>query len=219
MTGVEQETVCGDGKERFRVLPHIRGKEIVDVLRGEQDGRVFLSHPLHGVADVLDGGQVGKKQIRFVNGCNGVAVGQQAMVHVAQNIKQHCIPQFAVGVQQSFHAEGQKTGIGQVGVTIEKSAFIPNAHGVKPQTDLAEQFPCEQRCFSVLRLPVFVLGEAVEVREDWVIGRAEVGEICRAPDSEILIQLGQQDADCIQLRVGEVLICPEEVPQETDMLV
>ncbi len=53
---------------------------------------------------------------------------------------------------------------------------------------------------------VFLLGETVEVREDWVIGRAEVGEICRAPDAEILIQLGQQNADCIQLRVGEVLV-------------
>ena len=141
------------------------------------------------------------------------------MVHIAQDVEQHRVPQFAVGVQQSFHAEGQEAGIGQVGVPVEKPAFIPNAHGVQPQTDFAQQFPCEQRCFSVLRLSVFFLGETVEVGENWVIGRAEVGEICRSPDTEILIQLGQQDADCIQLRVGEVLIGSEEIPQETDMLV
>lgn len=118
-----------------------------------------------------------------------------------------------------FHTEGQEAGIGQVGVPVEKPAFVPNAHGMQPQTDLAEQFPCEQRRFPVLRLLVFFLRETVEVREDWVIGRAEVGEICRAPDSEILIQLGQQNADCVQLRIGEVFICPKEIPQETDMLV
>lgn len=65
MTGVEQETVCGDSKQGFRVLPHIGGEEIVDVLRGKQYRRVFLSHSLHGVADILDGGQVGKKQVLF----------------------------------------------------------------------------------------------------------------------------------------------------------
>ena len=58
---VEQKLMGGDGEKRFRQLPDAGLEEVLDILAGQYQQRIFLPVALHQVADVFYGRQVGEK--------------------------------------------------------------------------------------------------------------------------------------------------------------
>ena len=62
-TGVEQELVGGDRKQRAGQFPDPRLVEIFQILRRKEQGRLLLPHPLQAVADIRHRSGVGEPQI------------------------------------------------------------------------------------------------------------------------------------------------------------
>ena len=56
---IEEEVMRRNRKQRLRVLTNAANEEVFDILRGQNDGGVFLSDALGCVADILDGRGVG----------------------------------------------------------------------------------------------------------------------------------------------------------------
>ena len=64
----------------------------------------------------------------------------------------------------------------------------------------------------------FLLDEVVKVGENGIVLRTHPAEVGALGDAELLIQLGQHDLNGIDMRIAEILIGPEEVLQERDVL-
>ena len=56
-------------------------QEVLDILAGEDDGRVLFAYTLHGVADVFDRGHVRQEQVQLVDGRRCVALAEQLIAH------------------------------------------------------------------------------------------------------------------------------------------
>ena len=76
-TGVEQELVRRNRKERLCHLAHTRLVEIFKVLACQHERGFLFAHALELVADVLDSDGIGQPDIKFVQRRDGVALGQQ----------------------------------------------------------------------------------------------------------------------------------------------
>ena len=61
VSGVKQELVGGNRKQRFGKFPYLRNQEVVHILTGDHHRRLLFADALHGVADVLDCGEIGQK--------------------------------------------------------------------------------------------------------------------------------------------------------------
>ena len=100
----------------------------------------------------------------------------------------------------------------------EQPAFRPHAHGPEAQEKFLEQLLRVQRPGFLLIVPVGVLDHGVKVGEDGVVLRAEGGEIRIIADPPSAVQPLQHQLYGVDLRLGEVLVCPEEVLEEGDVL-
>ena len=68
----------------------------------------------------------------------------------------------------------------------------------------------------------FVLGqlllhEVIQIRENGVVLRGKLAQVCLLRNAPTGIQFGQHDLYGVQLRVGEILVGPKEVFQKGDV--
>ena len=61
VAGVEQEGVGGDAEQGLCQLGDAGDSEVLQVLTCQNDAGFLLSHPLHEVADIFNGGEIGQK--------------------------------------------------------------------------------------------------------------------------------------------------------------
>ena len=86
-------------------LPHALDIEILQILTGQNQCGIALSHPLEAVADVLDGGQVGQPEVELVQGGYGVAFGKELVAEVGQQVEQQGVLDRGVGMNQILDAK------------------------------------------------------------------------------------------------------------------
>ena len=65
--------------------------KVLQVLAGDNDGRVLLPNTFHKVADVFHCGQVGKEQIKLIQTCRRVSLCQKFIAHKRQHIEKQRI--------------------------------------------------------------------------------------------------------------------------------
>ena len=130
--------MSGDGEQRLGKLPDGGNQEVLNVLGCQNHDGIPLTDALHGVADVLNGGQVRQEQVQLVNGCHGVADADEGIAHIGENIEQHGIAELLVGVHETLDTEAQELVIFDVGVAVEILAFGADTHGVQSQADFPE---------------------------------------------------------------------------------
>ena len=61
LAGVEQKLMCRDTEQGLGQLPNTGLQEVLDILAGQYQQRVFLPVALHQVADVFNGRQIGEE--------------------------------------------------------------------------------------------------------------------------------------------------------------
>ena len=88
--------MCGNRKQRLRKLTNTADEEVLNVLRSEDDGRILFTDTLGGVTDILDGRHVREEQVQLVDGCYRIAVRQEVVVHIGQDVEEHRILQLLV---------------------------------------------------------------------------------------------------------------------------
>ena len=208
----------GDGEQRLGEFPDGGNQEVFNVLGCQNHDGIPLSDSLHRVADVLNGGQVGQEQVQLVDGCHGVADADQGIAHVRENIKQHGISELLVGVHETLDTEAQELVILDVGVAVEILAFGANTHGVQSQADFPEDILGVEVLFVVIVHTELFLAEFVQVGQHGIIQRGQLGEVRLIINTELGIELLQQDLDGVNLGIGESLVGTEEVFQERDVL-
>ena len=216
--GVEQELVGGDGEERPGQLPDPIHVKVLQILAGQDHGGLFLPYPLKAVADVFDGGQVAQPDIKLVQPRRGIALGKQLVAEIGQHIEQQGVFHIPAGLEEPLDAEDQKAGGGDVGVAVEELALRAPAHGVETQQDLLQPFPWVEGILLAVIVSVRLLDHVIEIGEDWIIpGRQglEVGIVVHAP---LDVQPPQHQLNGINMLVCKILIGPEEVLEERDML-
>ena len=101
---------------------------------------------------------------------------------------------------------------------VEELGVSTLAHGVQPQQHLLQELlGVELVTVGIVGLE-FLLNEIVEVGENGIVLRAHPVEVGALGDAELAIQLGQHDLDGVDVGVAEILVGPEKVLEEGDML-
>ena len=207
-----------DAEQGFGHLTDALLIEVLQILTGQQHRRFLLSHTLQTISDVLDGGGVGQPDIQLIQSCHGIAHGQELIGHEGQYIEEHGVADIFGGAEHSLDAEHQKTAGGNVGMPVEELGVSALAHGVQPQQHLLQELlGVELVTVGIVGLE-FLLNEIVEVGQDGIVLRAHPAEVGLLVDAEFPIQLGQHDLDGIDVCVAEILVGPEKVLEEGDVL-
>gem|GEM_PF-2183805 len=216
--GIEQKLVRRDAEQGFGHLTDALLIEVLQILTGQQHRRFLLSHTLQTISDVLDGGGVGQPDIQLIQSCHGIAHGQELIGHEGQHIEEHGVADIFGGAEHSLDAEHQKTAGGNVGMPVEELGVSALAHGVQPQQHLLQELlGVELVTVGIVGLE-FLLNEIVEVGENGIVLRAHPVEVGALGDAELAIQLGQHDLDGVDVCVAEILVGPEKVLEEGDVL-
>ncbi len=218
VTGVEQELVGGNGEQGLGVLPDALNVEVLQILRGNDDRRVLLAHTLGKVADILHGGKIGQEQVKLINAGGGIAVGEQLIAHVGQDVEQQSVFQTLAGLQKPFHAKGHEAGVGDIGVSVKEFRLRTLADGVQPQQDILQQLGGIELAAALVIGLIFFLNQPIQVGQNGIIGGGEPVEAGAVADAELGIQLLQHDFNGVNLPVGKVLVSAEEVFQKGNVL-
>ena len=152
--------------------------------------------------------------MELVQSGHGVALHQQLVAEIGQDIEQHGIAETAPGLYQVTDTEHEEPMGGDVGVTVEELAVSAAAHGVHPQQHLLQKFTGIQRIFFSVIVLICFLDHIVQVGHNGIVGglqSCEVGIIIQAPP---VIEPLQHQFDGVDVTVGEVLVGLEEVFQE-----
>ena len=218
VAGIEQEVMRGNRKQGLRKLTNTADEEVLDVLRCEDDGRILFTDTLGGVTDILDGRHVREEQIQLVDGCYRIAVRQEIVVHIGQDVEEHSILQLLIAVHESLDTEADKLIVGDVGVSVEELRFSTLAHGVDSETDFTEKLFGEERLGACFVLVELFLSQGIQVFHNRIVGILDLGEVGVVVDSEVVVQLRYEDLERIDVCVGEVLVGTEEVLEVGDVL-
>ena len=97
-----------DGEERFCHLAHAWLVKIFEVLACQHERGFLFAHALERVADVLDSDGIGQPDIEFVQRRDGVALGEQLVRHIRQQVQEDRASHVLRHGQQTFHTEHQK---------------------------------------------------------------------------------------------------------------
>ena len=216
--GIEQELVGGDGEQGPGQFPDALHIKVLQILRGQDHGGLFLSHPLEGVADIFDGSEIAQPDVQLIQRGYCVALGEQPVAEVGEYIEEHGIFHTAVGLEQTFDTEDQEAGTGDVGVSIEKFALRAAAHGVEAQQDLPQQITGVQRIFLTVIGLVDFLDLVIEVGEGREVLRLDGLDLGVVIDAPLGIQALQHQLDGVDVPVCKVLVAAEKILQEGDML-
>lgn len=112
LAAMEEELVCGDGKQGPGQLPYPLDIEILQILTGQNQCGIALSHPLEAVADVLNGGQVGQPEVELIQSGHGVPLGEELVAEVGQQVEQQGVLDRGVGTDQVLDAKHQEAALG-----------------------------------------------------------------------------------------------------------
>ena len=121
---IEEKLMGRDGKQGACQLPDTRLVEVLQVLRGQNQGGFLLPHPLQAVADVLYSGEIAQPYIQLIQSRHGIALAKKLVTEEGQYIEQHGILYTAIGLEKSLYTEHQETRACDVGVTIEELSLI-----------------------------------------------------------------------------------------------
>ena len=166
----------GDGKERARHFSDTRLVEILEVLTGEEECRLFLTHALEAVADVGDHGGIGEPQVQLVNRGDGIARSQKLVRHIREQRKQNGIAQIFRYIVQPLDTEDEKFGVCDVRMSVKKARVRSLAHGVKSKQKVAQHFT-GIKTGSVIVVMGFP-DRIIQVGKDGVVGWLHFREVC-----------------------------------------
>ena len=97
-----------NGEQRLCHFPHTRLVEIFKVLACQHQRGLFFSHTFQRISDILDGNRVGQPDIEFVQRRDGVALGEQLVRHIRQQVQEDRASHVLRHGQQTFYTEHQK---------------------------------------------------------------------------------------------------------------
>ena len=103
-------------------------------------------------------------------------------------------------------------------MSVEELGVGPLAHGVQAKQHLLQELFSIELVLTGIVVFEFLLDEVVQIGENGIVLRTHPAEVGALGDAKLLIQLGQHDLNGIDMRVAEILIGPEEVLQEGDVL-
>lgn len=208
----------GDAEQGLCELSDRGNQKILDVLACQNDRGVFLSDTLHSVSDIFDCCHVGEEQVQLIDARRRLALSKKLIAHEGEDVEQHSVLEPLVGVHQALHAEDEEMAVGDVGVSVEILGLGADAHGMDSEAYVLQ---------SVLRVEVlpllvvaveFFFAQFVEVLHDREV-RGLLGAVVRGVgDAEAGVQLGEQNLNGVDLRIGEVLVAAEEVLEKGDVL-
>ena len=198
--GIEQELMGWDREERFGQLPDSLLVEVLQILRSQQHGRFLFADALEAVADILNNRSahsyiVRQPDIQLVQCRHCIALSQQLVAEIGQDIEEHGASNILTGLQESFDTEYHKAGGGHIGVAVEKLALRPLAHGVKTQQNFLQNGGGVELILSLIKIPVLLLDERVQVREDGIILRGQAAEIGAVADAPSFVKPAHHDFD------------------------
>ena len=168
-TAVEQELVRGNGEQRLRHLTHTGTVKILHVLRRHEHGGVFLPHTLQRISDILDRHRIAKPDIKLVQRRDGIALDQQLIRHVGQQVQKDRAADVGCDLVQPLYAEHKESGRGQIAVAIEELCIGAPAHGVQTQQHLLEHLLCVELRLCFIKIQVFDLDIVIEFGQDRII--------------------------------------------------
>ena len=146
----------GDGKQGLRILLYPIQVEVLQVLAGNDDRRILLPDALHKVTDILHSSQVGKKQVKLIQARRRVPFRQKLVRHKREDVEQQGIFQASAGLQKPLHTKRNNPRIHDIGVSVEKFALRPHAHGVQTQEDTLEHLCGVKLPFVLIKLFIFL---------------------------------------------------------------
>ena len=217
MAGVEQKLMCRDTEQGLGQLPHPRLEEILYILAGQYQQRVFLPVTLHEIADVFNGRQIGEEQVQLIQRSHIVACSQQGVGHVGQDGKEQGVSQAAVELHDALDPKHQEFVILNIGMPVEILAFRALAHRVEPQAHLLDGFLGKEVFpFGVVQVEFF-FQEVIEIRHGGEFVWSHLGEVRVVVHVEAPVQLLEHELDGVQLGSAEIFITSEEVFQVGDV--
>ena len=103
-------------------------------------------------------------------------------------------------------------------MAVEVFAFRAYAHGMDSEANLLERFLCVE-VFSLFVIGhKFFFAELVKILHDRKVRRFLYAVVRGVGNTESGIQLGEQDFDGVNLRIGKILVAAEEVFQKGNVL-
>ena len=143
--------------------------KVLQILRSQQHGRFLFADALEAVADILNNRGaysyiVRQPDIQLVQCRYCIALSQQFVAEVGQDIEEHGASNILTGLQESFDTEDHKAGGGHIGVAVEKLALRPFAHGVEAQQNFLQNGGGVELILPFIKIPVLLLNERVQVR-------------------------------------------------------
>ena len=156
-------------EQRLCHFAHTGAVKILYVLRRHEHGGVLLSDALQRIADIFDRHRIAQPDIQFVQRRDRVALDQQLVRHVGQQIQQDRAADVGCDLVQPFYAKYEESGRGQIAVTIEELGVSPLAHGVQTQQYLLEHLLCVELRLLLVKIQIFDFDVVVEFGQDRII--------------------------------------------------
>ena len=153
--------------------------------------------------------------MKLIDDAGGVAAGDEGVADVGEHIEEHGVLDVFAALHQVLHIEEHQPVGSQVGVAAKELGVRSHTDGVKPQPYRPEQFRGVKGAFALL---LGLLHQGVEVGEDGIVLRRQVGEIGVVIDPPFGVEPAQHDLDGIGLGIVEVFVAAEEIPQKGDVL-
>ena len=140
------------------------------------------------------------------------------MVHIRQDVKEHCVLQLLVALHQAFNTKAKELVIVDIGVAVEELALCTHAHGVDTQADFTEKVLSKQRLGPVLILLILLFAQRIQICHDGIVRIPDTRKVSIVIDAEVVVETGHQNLQRIDVSIGEILIGAEEVLEIRDML-
>ena len=208
----------GDAEQGLCELSDRGNQKILDVLACQNDRGVLLADTLHSVSDIFDCRHVGKEQIQLVDARRRLALTEKLIAHEGQDVEQHGVLEPLVGVHQALHAEDEEVAVRDVGVSVEILGLGTDAHGMDSEAHVLQGVLCIEVLPLLVVAVEFFLAQLVEVLHDREVRGLLRAVVCGVGNAEAGIQLGEQNLNGVDLRIGEILIAAEKVLEESDVL-
>ena len=117
-----------------------------------------------------------------------------------------------------LHAEDEEVAVRDVGVSVEILGLGTDAHGMDSEAHVLQGVLCIEVLPLLVVAVEFFLAQLVEVLHDREVRGLLRAVVCGVGNAEAGIQLGEQNLNGVDLRIGEILIAAEKVLEESDVL-
>ena len=153
-------------------------QEILDILRCQHHDRFSFSYPLHGVPNVLNRCQIGKKHVQLVDCRNCVSNANQRITHIGKNIEQHCVAQTLIRIHKTPDAETNKHVVYDICVAVKILTFRSHAHRVNSQAYPPQHIFRVKVFLPKVVFPKLLFAQGVQVCHHWVVRWLQLRKIC-----------------------------------------